>query len=196
MRKLLLTVKKFIKNLFADTDQKENTKENFLSFKTDGILARTIISSSAQYSDVEDIVYSSNRKNKPKLAERIPLSQKEIYKVCIWQLYGGDKHFKALIEKSPKVVGVYKDTLEESAAEAEILLLTSGGDNFSVNNLLEVLDMSNKYVVIVSTFKEETLKNRIMYRVDHCINTYKIYTQEAFDKFIDTIIELAAKPDV
>lgn len=80
-------------------------------------MARTIISSFSPYSDVEDIVYSTKQgKNKPEFVKRTPLPKKDIYKVCVWQLYDWNEIFMELIEKSPGVVGVYKSTLEEAAA--------------------------------------------------------------------------------
>ncbi|TJZ63292.1 hypothetical protein FAZ15_03145 [Sphingobacterium olei] len=210
MEKIIDTLKQLAQQLFGDetttkpkdkkqddTHSSNKTHLNGNSLHTGGSIAKMIIGLSSEFSDNKDVIYSKGSNNKPEKVTRIALQKKETYPVCLWQLYFWDTDlFTELIEKNSRLELIKKDSLKETASNAEILLLSSGGDDFSVNNILADLDLSNKYVVILSNFDEKRVRERIKYRIDLCPSKFDIMNKKSFDKFIDYVIELATDDDV
>jgi len=88
---------------------------------------------------------------------------------------------------------ITEETMELSAAKADILILSSGGDHFDVNDLLSKIDLTDKYVIICSIFSESKIREDVLYRVDKTINPYKIKRELANFDFIEEIIKEASK---
>lgn len=123
---------------------------------------------------------------------RKPLPIKEKYGYCLWQFFREDK--KELIDmlsSNKRLVEIQEGTLELSAAKADILILSSGGDYFDVNHLLSEIDLTYKYVIICSAFSEKKIRKHVLYRVDKTINPYKITDKLANFDFIEEIIQEA-----
>lgn len=119
---------------------------------------------------------------------RQPLPVKQSYSYMIWQIFNPSKvDIATTLPKHPRLVEIREETLELSAAKAEILILSSGGDYFDVNHLLSKIDLTNKYVIICSSFDEYHIRDHVLYRVDR-----KIYPDFSSEKkclsFIDEII--------
>ncbi len=126
---------------------------------------------------------------------RIPLPLKASYTVCLWQPYFWlTDTYSALIKDNKQLSLLTNDKLYEAAAQADILLFSSGG-NFSVNDILEQIDLSNKYVIIISTYCEQEIRAHVQYRIDHYQNAYLIASQSEFDQFISTMLDKATKAD-
>lgn len=129
------------------------------------------------------------------LNERVPLSLKMVYTICLWQPYFWLKDtYTTLIRNNEQLNLLNDDHLYSAAAKADILLFSSGG-NYSVNGILEQIDLSNKYVVIISTYSEQEIRSHIKYRIDYYQNAYLVDSQLAFDQFIANILERATKQD-
>ncbi len=134
-------------------------------------------------------------KRSDKLNERVPLSLKMVYTICLWQPYFWLKDtYTTLIRNNEQLNLLNDDHLYSAAAKADILLFSSGG-NYSVNGILEQIDLSNKYVVIISTYSEQEIRSHIKYRIDYYQNAYLVDSQLAFDQFIANILERATKQD-
>lgn len=119
---------------------------------------------------------------------RQPLPVKQSYSYMIWQIFHPSKvDISATLPKHPRLVTICEETLELSAAKAEILILSSGGDYFDVNHLLSKIDLTHKFVIICSAFDEDDIREYVLYRVDR-----KIYPDFSSEKeclsFIDEII--------
>ncbi|MNT78087.1 hypothetical protein D3C72_2172870 [compost metagenome] len=84
--------------------------------------------------------------------------------------------------------------LYTAAAQADILFFSSGG-NFSVNDILEQIDLSDKYVIIISTYSEQEIRTNIKHRIDHYQNAYLVDSQAEFDQFIANILAKATQQD-
>lgn len=122
---------------------------------------------------------------------RQPLPVKKSYSYMIWQIFNPTEvNIETTLPKHPRLVEIREETLELSAAKAEILILTSGGEYFKVNHLLSKIDLTNKYVIICSAFDEDDIRDHILYRIDR-----KIYPDFSSEKeclsFIDEIIQEA-----
>ncbi|MBD1426720.1 hypothetical protein [Sphingobacterium arenae] len=137
--------------------------------------------------------YLLSRAKKIKSIRR-PLPIKEKYSYFLWQTFCDDK--KELIEvfsKDKRLTEITEETMELSAAKADILILSSGGDHFDVNDLLSKIDLTDKYVIICSIFSESKIREHVLYRVDKTINPYKIKRELAHFDFIEEIIKEASK---
>lgn len=122
---------------------------------------------------------------------RQPLPVKQSYSYMIWQMFNpSEVNISATLPKHPRLVTICEETLELSAAKADILILSSGGKYFEVNHLLSKIDLTNKYVIICSAFDEDDIREYVLYRVDR-----KIYPDFSSEKeclsFIDEIIREA-----
>lgn len=127
--------------------------------------------------------------------ERIPLPFKTCYTVCLWQPYFWlTDTYSALIRGNDQLSLLNDDNLYTAAAQADILFFSSGG-NFSVNDILEQIDLSNKYVIIISTYSEQEIHTNIKHRIDHYQNAYLIDSQTEFDRLIANILAKATKQD-
>lgn len=122
---------------------------------------------------------------------RQPLPIKKSYSYMIWQIFNLSKvNIVATLPKHPRLIEIREETLELSAAKAEILILTSGGDYFEVNHLLSKIDLTNKYVIICSSFDEAKIRDHVLYRVDRKISPTFGSERECL-LFIDEIIREA-----
>jgi len=104
-------------------------------------------------------------------APRQPLPIKTSYSYVAWQKINLSKvDIVTTLTKHPRLIEIREETLELSAAKAEILILSSGGDYFEVNHLLSKIDLINKYVIICSVFDEDEIRDHVLYRVDRKIS--------------------------
>ena len=72
-------------------------------------------------------------------APRQPLPIKKSYSYVAWQMINLSKvDIVTTLTKHPRLIEIREETLELSAAKAEILILSSGGDYLEVNHLLSV----------------------------------------------------------
>ena len=127
--------------------------------------------------------------------ERIPLPFKTCYTVCLWQPYFWlTDTYSALIQANDQLSLLNDDNLYTAAVQADILFFNSGG-NFSVNDILEQVDLSNKYVIIISTYSEQEIHTNIKHRIDHYQNAYLIDSQAEFDRLIANMLVKATKQD-
>ena len=122
---------------------------------------------------------------------RQPLPTKKSYSYMIWQIFHPSKvNIATTLPKHPRLVEIREETLELSAAKAEILILTSGGDYFEVNHLLSKIDLTHKYVIICSAFDEDDIRDHVLYRVDRKISPTFRSEKECL-LFVDEIIREA-----
>lgn len=122
---------------------------------------------------------------------RQPLPIKKSYSYMIWLICNpSEVNIETTLPKHPRLVEIREETLELSAAKAEILILTSGGDYFDVNHLLSRIDLTNKYVIICSAFDEDEIRDHVLYRVDRKIYPDFLSKKECLS-FIDEIIQEA-----
>lgn len=131
----------------------------------------------------------SNAKKVDSPRQSLPI--KKSYSYMIWQIFNLSKvNIATTLPKHPRLVEIREETLELSAARAEILILTSGGDYFDVNHLLSKIDLTNKYVIICSAFDESKIRDHVLYRVDRKISPSFGSERECLS-FIDEIIREA-----
>jgi len=122
---------------------------------------------------------------------RQPLPIKKSYTYMIWQMYNpSEVNISATLPKHPRLVTICEETLELSAAKADILILSSGGKYFEVNHLLSKIDLTHKYVIICSVFDEDDIREYVLYRVDRIIYPDFSSEKECLS-FIDEIIREA-----
>ncbi|MDR2271650.1 MAG: hypothetical protein LBF27_12160 [Sphingobacterium sp.] len=122
---------------------------------------------------------------------RQPLAVKKQYSYVAWQINNLPKvNIVTTLTKHPRLIEIREETLELSAAKAEILILSSGGDYFEVNKLLSTIDLTHKYVIICSAFDEATIRDHILYRIDRKI-TPVFENEKQYLAFIDEIIQEA-----
>ncbi|ULT26270.1 MULTISPECIES: hypothetical protein [Sphingobacterium] len=127
--------------------------------------------------------------------ERVPLPFKTCYTVCLWQPYFWlTDTYSALIQGNDQLNLLNDANLHTAAAQADILFFSSGG-NFSVNDILEQIDLSDKYVIIISTYSEQEIRTNIKHRIDHYQNAYLVDSQAEFDQFIANVLVKATKQD-
>lgn len=109
----------------------------------------------------------------------------------IWQMYNpSEVNISATLPKHPPLVTICEETLELSAAKADILILSSGGKYFEVNHLLSKIDLTHKYIIICSVFDEDDIREYVLYRVDRIIYPDFSSEKECLS-FIDEIIREA-----
>ena len=124
-------------------------------------------------------------------APRQPLPVKTSYSYVAWQMINLSKvDIVTTLTKHPRLIEISEETLELSAAKAEILILSSGGDYLEVNHLLSKIDLTHKYVIICSVFEEAFIRDHILYRVDRKI-TPNFESENEYLAFIDEIIQEA-----
>lgn len=129
------------------------------------------------------------------LNERIPLNFKKSYSVCLWQPYFWlTDIYSALIQGNDRLTLLNDTNLFKAAAQADILFFGSG-KNFSVNNMLEQIDLHNKYVIVISTHSEQDIRMNIKYRIDHYQQAYLVDSQAEFDRLITHILAKATQQD-
>ena len=122
---------------------------------------------------------------------RIPLISKSHYSICIWHPYVWlTEMYSIWIRNNPRLQLVSHEDVCTAARCSEILLF-SCGSNYAVNSLLEQIDISNKFVIIVSTNSEKNIRLHIRSRIDHYQNAYLIGSQHQFDLFITQILSQA-----
>lgn len=124
-------------------------------------------------------------------APRQPLPIKKSYSYVVWQMINLSKvDIVTTLTKHPRLIEIREETLELSAAKAEILILSSGGDYLEVNHLLSKIDLTHKYVIICSVFEEAFIHDHILYRVDRKISP-NFESENEYLAFIDEIIQEA-----
>ncbi|QQT61225.1 hypothetical protein I6I97_18715 [Sphingobacterium multivorum] len=124
-------------------------------------------------------------------APRQPLPIKKSYSYVAWQMINLSKvNIVTTLTKHPRLIEIREETLELSAAKAEILILSSGGDYLEVNHLLSKIDLTHKYVIICSVFEEAFIRDHILYRVDRKIKP-NFKSENEYLAFIDEIIREA-----
>lgn len=124
-------------------------------------------------------------------APRQPLPIKKSYSYVAWQMINLSKvDIVTTLTKHPRLIEIREETLELSAAKAEILILSSGGDYLEVNHLLSKIDLTHKYVIICSVFEEAFIHDHILYRVDRKISP-NFESENEYLAFIDEIIQEA-----
>ncbi|WP_343558636.1 hypothetical protein [Sphingobacterium sp.] len=149
---------------------------------------RPLTVSQALYPPVQDRQSTSS-------TERVPLNYKTCYSVCLWQPYFWlTDTYSALIQGNDQLILLNDTNLFKAAAQADILFLGSG-KNFSVNNMLERIDLHNKYVIVISTHSEQDIRMNIKYRIDHYQHAYLIDSQAEFDRLITHILAKATQQD-
>ncbi len=122
---------------------------------------------------------------------RIPLISKSHYSICIWHPYVWlTETYSIWVQNNPRLLLVSHEDVCTAARCSEILLF-SCGSNYAVNSLLEKIDISNKFVIIVSTTSEKDIRLHIRSRIDHYQNAYLIGSQHQFDLFITQILSQA-----
>lgn len=124
-------------------------------------------------------------------APRQPLPIKKSYSYVAWQMINLSKvDIVTTLTKHPRLIEIREEMLELSAAKAEILILSSGGDYLEVNHLLSKIDLTHKYVIICSVFEEAFIHDHILYRVDRKISP-NFESENEYLAFIDEIIQEA-----
>lgn len=133
----------------------------------------------------------------PRVLPRKPTPKKAVYSCLVWQLYGFDLPvLRDLVIMHDRLsLTVYTDFLDhesekllEAARSSDILLLTSGGGMFDVDGFLEMVDISDKVVVLVSAFPIESVRNYIKSRIDFYMPKEVIYRDLDFQQFTESII--------
>jgi len=158
-------------------------------------IARSLARLSSRPITADQTAYpiQNNRCDSPN--DRVPLPLKTVYTICLWQPYFWLKDtYTTLIENNEQLNLLNDVHLYSAAAEADILLFSSGC-NYSVNGILEQINLRNKYVIIISTYSEHKIRTHIQHRIDHYQNAYLVDSQEEFDQFIADILNLATKQD-
>ncbi|ERJ61373.1 hypothetical protein M472_21695 [Sphingobacterium paucimobilis HER1398] len=131
-------------------------------------------------------------KKTPKRRPLRSFPKKEVYKCFGWQLHPYDiEKLASYIIANPRLSLVVGQSALEGAAEADILVLTSGSGKYHMDSFLADLDTSNKLIIIASVRDIESVQQDIKHRIDAHFNKLLPFSQSDFDKLIDRVIEEA-----
>lgn len=122
----------------------------------------------------------------------IPLKafpKKDVYKCFGWQLHPYDiQKLAEYIDHNPRLARVKTKSVRAGAAEADILILTSGSGKYHIDSFLCDLDTSKKMIIIASVRDLNSVKEDITHRIDYHFNKLHPFTQADFNIFIDQAI--------
>lgn len=117
---------------------------------------------------------------------------KEVYKCFGWQLHPYDiEKLASYIISNPRLELVINQSALAGAAEADILILTSGSGKYHMDSFLSDLDTSEKLVIIASVRDLESVQKDIKHRIDAHFNKLQPFSQQDFNILIDNVIEEA-----
>ncbi|WP_104381731.1 hypothetical protein [Sphingobacterium sp. HMA12] len=137
-------------------------------------------------------VYRVLSKSKKVLCPRKPLVAKNKYSYYMWRVTQDTALDIPLMFSTHQCLEeVEEETEELSLANADILILGSGGSEFFFNELLSTIDLTHKYVVICSSFSKKLLAEIVLYRVDKDIYPDELWNEKICHEFIDEIIREA-----
>ncbi|MFC3198200.1 hypothetical protein ACFOET_11315 [Parapedobacter deserti] len=129
--------------------------------------------------------------------KRQPTPMKSVYSCFIWQLEPGLSCIKRWIEGSERLCCTYScysltysDQERAAAQEADILILSSGGDSAdSLIYFLDHYDVSSKVVIISTVFSADSVLDRTPRRIDYVLEKYEIFDLKDFNRFFVPIIK-------
>lgn len=129
-------------------------------------------------------------KRKPKTTARRPLKKKDVYTCFGWQLHPYDiQKLTEYIDNNVKLIRVKNRSIVEAAAEADILILTSGSAKYHVDSLLSDIDTAEKIIIIASLRDLESVRQDVTHRIDYHFNKLLPFSQSDFNTLIDTALE-------
>jgi|GEM_PF-2564029 hypothetical protein len=127
---------------------------------------------------------------------RQPTPIKSVYSCFIWQIERGLPQIIHWIEKSERLCVTYSchyltysDQERDAVQEADILILSSGGDRpDSLIYLLDHYDIRSKVVIVSTVFSADRVLNRTPRRIDYVLERNKIFDLKNFNRFLVPII--------
>lgn len=138
----------------------------------------------------------SEKKN-PKFVPLKSFPKKDVYNCLCWQLHPYDRQkLSEYIDNNARLSRVENKSLLLSAAEADILIITSGSGKYHINSFLADLDTSEKIIIIASVRELDSIKQDITHRIDGHFNKVKAFSQADFNSLIDDVIKKAAAPSI
>lgn len=133
----------------------------------------------------------------PRMSPRKPTPKKAAYRCLVWQLYAFDLPVlrDQILAHDRLSLTIYTDFLDhenkellEAARSSDILLLTSGAGMFDVDGFLEMVDIGDKMVILVSTRTVEAVRSYIKSRIDFHMPKNLIYNKLDFQQFMERVI--------
>lgn len=127
---------------------------------------------------------------------RQPTPMKSVYSCFIWQIGSGLPQIPNWIEKSERLCVTYgchyltySDQERDAVQEADILILSSGGDSpDSLIYLLDHYDIRSKVVIVSTVFSADFVLDRTPRRIDYVLERNKIFDLKNFNRFFVPII--------
>lgn len=129
---------------------------------------------------------------------RLPTPMKPVYSCFIWQIGYGLEEITEWIGKTERLRVTYgsyqltySDEERDAVQDADILILSSGGD-FAYGSLicfLEDYDIRSKVVIISTVYRADFVLNRTPFRIDYVLEKMKIVNLKKFEQFIAPVIE-------
>lgn len=135
---------------------------------------------------------SSADKKVPKHMELSSFPTKDIYSCFGWQLHPYDiEKLATYIDNNPRLSRVKSNKALIGAAEADILILTSGSGKYHMDSFLCNLDTSKKIIIIASVRDLPSVQEDIKHRIDAHLNKLTPLSQTQFNDLIDNLIKKA-----
>ena len=129
--------------------------------------------------------------------KRQPTPMKSVYSCFIWQLEPALSYILRWVEGSERLCCTYgchyltySDQERTAVQEADILILSSGGDSAdSLIYFLDHYDVSSKVVIVSTVFSADHVLDRTPRRIDYVLEKYKIIDLKSFNRFFVPIIK-------
>lgn len=139
----------------------------------------------------------SDDKKNPKSIPLTSFPEKKVYKCLGWQLHPYDiKKLTEYIDATPRLIRVENESLLAGAAEADILIITSGSGKYHIDSFLSDIDTSKKLIIIASVRELNSVKQDIKHRIDGHFNKINPFSKTDFKALIDEVIEKAIKGSI
>jgi len=128
---------------------------------------------------------------------RQPTPMKSVYRCFIWQIGHGLPQITHWIEKTERLYATYScghltysDQERAAVQEADILILSSGGDSpGSLIYFLDYYDVRSKAIIISTVFSADRVLDRTPRRIDYVLEKMKVFDLKNFKRFFVPIIK-------
>lgn len=128
---------------------------------------------------------------------RQPTPRKSLYRCFIWQARPGLPLITRWVEASERLCCTYSchhltysDEERTAVQEADILILSSGGDSAgSLIYFLDHYDIRSKVVIVSTVFSADRVLNRTPRRIDYVLERNRCFNLENFNRFFAPILK-------